>query len=83
MSEESTRIVVLAVAKWTFSFAVSCAHSSGDTARIVKYAANSAAKNISSDANQTTTPTASGDAVRSPWATATPVVAVIGSGLAR
>ena len=48
---------MLTVENGTLSSAVSCAHSSGDTARIVKYAANSAAKNISSEESQTIVPT--------------------------
>ena len=39
------------------SFSVSCAHSSGLTARTVKYAENRAAKNISSLASQMMVPT--------------------------
>src|SRR3712207_5963875 len=53
VSEDSTRIVVFAVANGTLSSSVSCAQSSGETDRIVKYAANSAAKNISSEESQT------------------------------
>ena len=36
VSEESTRTVVLTAANGTLSFSVSCAHRSGETARIVK-----------------------------------------------
>ena len=57
VTDDSTRIVVLTVANGTLSFSVSCAHSSGLTERIVKYAANSAAKNISSLESQTIVPT--------------------------
>ena len=41
----------------TLSISVCCAHSSGPTARIVKYIANSAAKNISSLESHTIVPT--------------------------
>src|SRR3954451_19526669 len=57
VSEESTRIVVLTAAKGTFSFSVFWAHRSGLTARIVKYDANRAAKNISSLESQMIVPT--------------------------
>ena len=57
MSEESTRIVVLTEANGTFSCSVFAAHRSGLTARIVKYDANSAAKNISSLESQMIVPT--------------------------
>ena len=57
VTDDSTRIVVLTVANGTLSSAVFCAHSSGLTARIVKYDANSAAKNISSLESQTIVPT--------------------------
>src|SRR5690242_19316430 len=48
---------VLVDANGTFSSAVDSAHSSGLTARIVKYDANSAAKNISSLESQMIVPT--------------------------
>src|SRR3954447_18035293 len=57
VAEESTRIVVLTAAKATLSFSVFCSHSSGLTERIVKYDANSAAKNISSLDSQMIVPT--------------------------
>ncbi len=57
VTEDSTRIVVLTVANGTFSSAVFSAHSSGLTARIVKYDANRAAKNISSLESQMIVPT--------------------------
>ena len=57
VTEDSTRIVVLTVANGTFSSAVLSAHSSGLTARIVKYDANRAAKNISSLESQMIVPT--------------------------
>src|SRR4051794_4773817 len=57
VTEESTRTVVLTEANGTFSFSVFWAHSSGLTERIVKYDANSAAKNISSLESQMIVPT--------------------------
>src|SRR5665647_3822613 len=60
VTELSTRIVVLIAAKVRLSLGVSCAHSSGVFARVVKYIANSPAKNISSLARQTMVPTATG-----------------------
>src|SRR3954453_18940630 len=57
VSDDSTRTVVLTEANGTFNFSVLCAHSSGLTDRIVKYDANSAAKNISSLESQMTVPT--------------------------
>src|SRR5690242_20776826 len=48
---------VLVDANGTFSSAVDSAHSSGLTARMVKYDANSAAKNISSLESQMIVPT--------------------------
>src|SRR3954465_10932694 len=57
VSDDSTRIVVLTEANGTFSFAVFSAHSAGLTDRIVKYDANSAAKNISSLESQMMVPT--------------------------
>src|SRR3954471_21906331 len=57
VTDDSTRIVVLTAANGTFSFAVFWAHRSGLTERIVKYDANSAAKNISSLASQMMVPT--------------------------
>ncbi len=57
MTDESTRITVFVVENGMLSSSVSCAHSSGLTARIVKYAAKSAAKNISSEESHTIVPT--------------------------
>src|SRR3954447_19861192 len=57
VSDDSTRIVVFTEANGTFRIAVLSAHSSGLTARIVKYDANSAAKNISSLESQMIVPT--------------------------
>ncbi len=57
VSDDSTRIVVLTDANGTFSSAVFWAQRSGLTARIVKYDANSAAKNISSLESQMIVPT--------------------------
>src|SRR3954471_375016 len=57
VSEDSTRIVVLTAANGTFSFSVLIAHRSGLTARMVKYDANRAAKNISSLESQMIVPT--------------------------
>ncbi len=57
MTDDSTRMMVLAVENGTLSFSVSCAHSSGLTERTVKYAANRAAKNISSLESQMIVPT--------------------------
>ncbi|GAA1912476.1 hypothetical protein GCM10009737_12490 [Nocardioides lentus] len=48
---------MLTDANGTLSSAVSCAQRSGLTARIVKYDANNAAKNISSLASQMMVPT--------------------------
>ncbi len=48
---------MLTDAKGTSSFSVLCAHRSGLTARIVKYDANRAAKNISSLDSQMIVPT--------------------------
>ena len=56
-TEETTRTRVLTVANGTLSFAVCSAHSSGETERIVKYIAKSAAKNISSLESHTMVPT--------------------------
>ena len=50
-------MVVFTAANGTFSFSVFWAHSSGLTARMVKYDANSAAKNISSLESQMIVPT--------------------------
>ena len=58
VTDDSTRIVVLTAANGTLSCAVFSAHSSGLTARIVKYDANSAAKNISSLESQMMVPDA-------------------------
>ena len=55
--DDSTRIVVLTEANGTSSSAVFWAQSSSETARIVKYDANSAAKNISSLESQMIVPT--------------------------
>ena len=57
MTDDSTRIVVFTVANGRSSSAVFSAHRSGDTARIVKYDANRAAKNISSLDSQMMVPT--------------------------
>src|SRR6478609_621256 len=56
-TDETTRTSVLTVAKGTLSTCVSLAHSSGSTDRIVKYIANSPAKNISSLESHTMVPT--------------------------
>ena len=56
VTEDRTRIVVLTLANGMFSSCVSCAHSSGLTARKVKYIANSAAKNMSSLDSHTMVP---------------------------
>ena len=50
--------MVFTLAKGMFSFCVSSAHSSGLTARRVKYMANSPAKNMSSLDSQTMVPIA-------------------------
>ena len=69
VNELATRTLVLMIANGTFSSAVWVSHRDGTpaaaawalvTLRIVKYAANKAAKNISSDASQMITPTATG-----------------------
>ena len=52
-----TSTIVLAVANGTLSVGVCSAHKSGRTSRIVKYIANSPAKNISSLESQTIVPT--------------------------
>ncbi|GEN78680.1 hypothetical protein AFE02nite_04140 [Actinotalea fermentans] len=52
--------MVLMAAKVRLSFAVCSAHSSGRAARVVKYIANSPAKNMSSLASQTMVPTDTG-----------------------
>ena len=57
VSDDSTRIVVLTEANGTLRCAVLWAHRSGLTARIVKYDANRAAKNISSLDSQMIVPT--------------------------
>ena len=49
--------MVFTVANGMLRSSVSFSHSSGFTAREVKYIAKSAAKNINSDANQITVPT--------------------------
>ena len=56
-TELITRISVFTAAYGTFSFAVFSVHSSGTTERIVKYIANSPAKNISSLDSHTMVPT--------------------------
>ena len=59
MTDERTRTVVLIDANWMFSISVDFNHSSGPcTARVVKYIANNAAKNINSLDSQTIVPTA-------------------------
>ena len=58
VSDDSTRIVVLTAANGTLSSSVFWSHRSSLTERIVKYAANSAAKNISSLDSQMMVPTA-------------------------
>src|SRR3954453_22607739 len=57
VSDDSTRIVVFTAANGTLRIAVLSAHRSGLTARIVKYDANRAAKNISSLESQMIVPT--------------------------
>ena len=61
VTDDSTRIVVFAVANGTLSSSVSWAHRSGEMLRIVKYAANNAAKNISSLESHTMVPTVTMD----------------------
>src|SRR5688572_6903225 len=58
VTEESTRTVVVSVENGMLSSSGSVTHSSGLTERIVKYMANRAAKNISSEESQTMVPTA-------------------------
>ena len=67
MNELDTSTAVFAMANGMFSIAVEVSHSAGTfacaawaavTLRMVKYAANRAAKNISSDASQMIVPTA-------------------------
>ena len=58
VTDDSTRTVVLTVENGMFSSLGSVAQSSGLTDRIVKYIANSAAKNISSEESHTIVPTA-------------------------
>ena len=58
VTEDSTRTVVLSVENGMLSSSGSVSQSSGLTERIVKYIANSAAKNISSEDSQTMVPTA-------------------------
>jgi hypothetical protein len=59
VTDERTRIVVLIAAKGMFKSSVDSAQIAGPwTARIVKYIANKAAKNISSLASHTIVPTA-------------------------
>src|SRR3954451_3372534 len=69
VNELETSTAVFAMANGMFSSSVEVVHSDGTfasaawaavTLRIVKYAANSAAKNISSDASQMIVPTATG-----------------------
>ena len=57
VTEESTRITVNVVAYGRLRTSVCSAHCSGAAARIEKYIANSAAKNISSLESQTIVPT--------------------------
>src|SRR3954464_15521435 len=57
VADDSTRIVVLTAANGTLRWVVLCAHRAGLTARMVKYDANSAAKNISSLDSQMIVPT--------------------------
>src|SRR6478672_7314302 len=56
-TDEITRTSVLAEAKGTLRVPVDVFHSPGSTERMVKYIANSPAKNISSLASQTMVPT--------------------------
>src|SRR5215210_5900617 len=56
-TELTTRTSVLTLEKGTFSFSGPDTHCSGTTARIVKYIANSPAKNMSSLESQTIVPT--------------------------
>ena len=59
MTDERTKIVVLKAAKGILSISVDSAQIAGPcTARVVKYIANNAAKNISSLESQTIVPTA-------------------------
>src|SRR5664279_192495 len=58
VTDDSTSTVVLSVENGMFSSCGSVRQSSGWTSRIVKYIANSAAKNISSEDSQTMVPTA-------------------------
>ena len=58
MNEDSTSTVVFSVENGMLSSSGSVSHSSGLTDRIVKYIANRAAKNISSDESHTMVPTA-------------------------
>src|SRR3990170_4884828 len=58
VTEDSTRTVVLIVENGMFSSSGWVSHSPGLTDRIVKYIANSAAKNISSELSHTMVPTA-------------------------
>src|SRR3954464_6780084 len=57
VADDSTRIVVLTAANVTLRCSVFWAHSTGLTERIVKYDANSAAKNMSSLDSQMMVPT--------------------------
>ncbi len=67
-TDDSTRIVVLTAANGTSSLAVSWLHRSGEMLRIVKYAANKPAKNISSLESHTMVPTVTIDGRPSwPW----------------
>src|SRR5690348_12417333 len=56
-TEETTRMIVLAVAYGTLRIAVFSCHISSSTERMVKYMAKRPAKNISSLASQTIVPT--------------------------
>jgi hypothetical protein len=59
VTEDKTKIVVLVAANGIFNKPVDSSQTFGPcTARVVKYIANSAAKNINSDASQTIVPTA-------------------------
>src|SRR3954467_3569622 len=57
VTEDSTRMIVFGVGGGRVSGSVCLAHSSGAAARIEKYIANNAAKNMSSLESQTIVPT--------------------------
>jgi hypothetical protein len=61
VTDESTSTVVLTAANGRSSLAVSWVHRSGETLRIVKYAANRPAKNSRSLESHTMVPTATID----------------------